>query len=44
VELEGDERIHDEQFDRNGLQRDSVGARAAKSAPPSIRSARSPAR
>jgi hypothetical protein len=26
VELEGDERIHDEQFDRNGLQRDSVGA------------------
>jgi hypothetical protein len=26
VELEGDERIHDQQFDRNGLQRDSVGA------------------
>jgi len=26
VELEGDQRIHDEQFDRNGLQRDSVGA------------------
>ncbi len=26
VELEGDERIHNEQFDRNGLQRDSVGA------------------
>ncbi|HKM88212.1 MAG TPA: outer membrane beta-barrel protein [Xanthobacteraceae bacterium] len=28
VELEGDQRIHDEQFDRNGLQRDSVGASA----------------
>ena len=26
VELEGDERIHDEQFDRSNLQRDSVGA------------------
>jgi hypothetical protein len=26
VEAQGDERIHDEQFDRNGLQRDSVGA------------------
>ena len=26
VELEGDERIHDEQFDRSDLQRDSVGA------------------
>ena len=25
VELEGDQRIHDEQFDRSGLQRDSVG-------------------
>jgi hypothetical protein len=25
VEFEGDERVHDEQFDRNGLQRDSVG-------------------
>jgi hypothetical protein len=25
VEFAGDERIHDEQFDRNGLQRDSVG-------------------
>jgi hypothetical protein len=25
VEFEGDERIHDEEFDRNGLQRDSVG-------------------
>jgi hypothetical protein len=25
VEFEGDQRIHDEQFDRNGLQRDSVG-------------------
>jgi hypothetical protein len=26
LELEGDERIHDEQFDRSNLQRDSVGA------------------
>jgi hypothetical protein len=26
VELEGDQRIHDEQFDRSDLQRDSVGA------------------
>lgn len=26
VEAQGDERIHDEEFDRNGLQRDSVGA------------------
>ena len=25
VELEGDQRIHDQQFDRSGLQRDSVG-------------------
>jgi hypothetical protein len=25
VEVQEDERIHDEQFDRNGLQRDSVG-------------------
>jgi hypothetical protein len=25
VEFEGDQRIHDEQFDRNGLQRDSLG-------------------
>ena len=43
VELEGDQRIHDQQFDRSDLQRDSV-ARAAKSEPPSICSARSPAR
>lgn len=26
IEVQGDERIHDEQFDRNGLQRDSVGS------------------
>ena len=26
VELEGDQRIHDQQFDRSDLQRDSVGA------------------
>jgi hypothetical protein len=26
VEVEADERIHDEEFDRNGLQRDSVGS------------------
>lgn len=26
VEVEGDERIHDEEYDRNGLQRDSVGS------------------
>jgi len=26
VEVEADERIHDEQYDRNGLERDSVGA------------------
>ncbi len=25
VEFEGDQRVHDEQFDRNGLQRNSVG-------------------
>ncbi len=28
VEIEADERIHDEQYDRNGLQRDSVGVSA----------------
>ncbi len=27
IEVQGDERIHDEQFDRNGLQRDSVGSK-----------------
>jgi hypothetical protein len=28
VEVQADERIHDEQFDRNGLERDSVGVSA----------------
>ena len=44
VEVGGDTRKHDLQFDRDGYQRDSQGVHAAGSAPPSRSPASSPAR